>query len=132
MLTSLFLKKAWIWIKHHWYVPVILVLLVVAFFGGSKVKEKYFDLLTKQRDNYKKEIESINKHTEEKEQKKEELVKENKEKIKKIEEEFEIKVEELEEEKKQELEKTVEELADKPDELAKSIANLLGSNLVEK
>ena len=61
-----------------------------------------------------------------------ELVKENKEKIKKIEEEFEIKVEELEEEKKQELEKTVEELADKPDELAKSIANLLGSNLVEK
>ena len=60
MFTSLFFKKIWSWIKHHWYFPVIIVLLVALVISGSSAKEKIFKLLQKQRENYKKEINLIN------------------------------------------------------------------------
>ena len=119
MLTALFWKKVWSWVKHYWYFPVIIVLLVFAFISGSSAKEKLFNLLLEQKENHKKEIDLINGINAEKEE------------IERIEKEHDIKIQDLEEEKQEELLSTIEEKKDKPDDLAKDIAALLGAKHVE-
>ena len=131
MLTALFWKKVWSWVKHYWYFPVIIVLLVFAFISGSSAKEKLFNLLLEQKENHKKEIDLINGINAEKEEIKEEIKEKHKKEIERIEKEHDIKIQDLEEEKQEELLTTIEEKKDKPDDLAKDIAALLGAKHVE-
>ena len=127
----LFWKKAWVWIKHHWYVPVLFVLILFALLVGQGVKNKYFNLMVRQRENYKKEIDMVKEETHAKEEKKEEIIEKNKEIIKKIEDDHKVELEKLEEEKKEELTIAIEEHKDKPDKLAKKIAEILGAEYIK-
>ena len=131
MFTSLFFKKIWSWIKHHWYFPVIIVLLIALVISGSSAKEKIFKLLEKQRENYKKEINLINETNDKKEEIKKEIIERHKEEIERIEEEHDVQVQDLEQEKQEELLVTIEKKKDNPDDLAKDIAALLGAKHVE-
>jgi uncharacterized membrane protein YhiD involved in acid resistance len=133
MFSVVFWKKVWTWIKHHWYWPVIIILLLFAMFAGASSREKLFDLISKQRKNYEEEIKIIKSANEEKDANKEKAIKEHVEEIKKIEEEHDIKIEELEAEKQEEIIKIVDNHKgkDKPEELAKEIAKLLGAKYVE-
>ena len=132
MFTTLFWKKIWTWTKHHWYWPVIIVLLVFSTIAGTRAKEKMFGLLLKQRENYQKEIEIIEKANKEKDEQKEVVVSEYKEEVNKIEKEHNIKLEELEEEKQKDLVDTIEKNKDKPDNLAKEIAKILSAKYHEE
>jgi len=127
MLTMLFWKKAWIWIKHYWYWPVIIVLLLFSMFSGSNVKNKLFELLFKQRENYEKELQIIKETSEEADKKKTGIFKEHKEELEKIEKEHDVRIEELEKEKREELATTIEENKDKPEKLAEEIAKILSA-----
>ena len=130
-MSVIFWKKLWSWIKHYWYFPVIIVLLIFAFISGSSAKEKLFNLLLEQKENHKKEIDLINGINAEKEEIKEEIKEKHKKEIERIEKEHDIKIQDLEEEKQEELLTTIEEKKDKPDDLAKDIAALLGAKHVE-
>jgi len=127
MLTMLFWKKAWIWIKHYWYWPVIIVLFLFSMFSGSSVKDKLFELLFKQRENYEKELQIIKETSEEADKKKTGIFKEHKEELEKIEKEHDVRIEELEKEKREELATTIEENKDKPEKLAEEIAKILSA-----
>ena len=132
MFTSLFWKKAWVWIKHHWYLPVILVLLLFAFFAGRSTRSRVFDLMSKQREQYKKEVEVVVKANEEKAEKQKDLLEKHQEAEKKIEEEFDVKIENLEEEKKKEIAKIVEDHGDNAEQLAKMVAEALSAEYAKK
>ena len=132
MLTMLFWKKAWIWIKHYWYWPVIIVLLLFSMFSGSNVKNKLFELLFKQRENYEKELQIIKETSEETDKKKTGIFKEHKEELEKIEKEHDVRIEELEKEKREELATTIEENKDKPEKLAEEIAKILNAQFHKK
>ena len=99
MLSALFWKKVWAWVKHYWYWPVIIILLIFSMVSNKGLKEKLFGLLLKSKENYEKEIKVIKEVNEQKDVKKEQAVEEHVEEIRKIEEEHDIKVEELEIEK---------------------------------
>ena len=99
MFTVVFWKKLWTWLKHYWYLPVILLLLVVAIISRSKSKEKIFDLLDKQRESYEKEIQIVKEVSEEASKEKTTIAEEYVEEIKKIEEEHSVKIKDLEQEK---------------------------------
>lgn len=133
MFTALFWKKAWTWLKHYWYWPVIILLLLFATIAGASSREKLFDLMSKQKKSYEEEIKTIKSVNEEKGVKKDKAIEEHVEEIKKIEEEHDIKIEELEVEKQKEIIKIVDNHKDKdkPDELAREIAELLGAKYVE-
>ena len=96
MFTKVFWKKVWVWLKHHWYWPVIIVLLIFSTVAGASSREKLFGLLSKQKESYEKEIQIIKETTEEADKKKTEIFTEHIKEIEKIEEEHDIKVEELE------------------------------------
>ena len=132
MFTAVFWKKAWVWTKHHWHWPVIIVLLLFSTIANAGVREKLFELLLKQKENYEKELEIIEKTTKEKELKKDKAVEEYQEELKKIETEHDLRLEDLEEDKRVELIKTIEKNKNRPDNLAKEIAKVLNARLLEE
>ena len=125
MFTVVFWKKLWTWLKHYWYLPAILLLLVVAIVSRSKSKEKIFDLLDKQRESYEKEIQIVKEVSEEASKEKTTIAEEYVEEIKKIEEEHSVKIKDLEQEKQKELKSTIKDNKDKPEKLAREIAKIL-------
>jgi len=125
MFTALFWKKAWIWLKHHWYWPVIIVLLIFSMVSDRGLKEKLFGLLEKSKENHDKEIQIIKETTEEADKKKTEIFTEHIEELEKIEKEHEIQVKDLKEEKQKELIATIENNKNSPDKLAKEVAKIL-------
>ena len=130
MLASLFWKKLWAWVKHYWYWPVIIVLMLFSMVlcGRGSAPQKLFALLTNSKENYKKELEAVNSSNDEK---KEEIVKEHIEEIKRIEEAHNFKVSELDIEKQKELADTIEKNKDKPDKLAEAIAKILSAEFLK-
>ena len=132
MLTTLFWKKTWIWLKHHWYWPVIIVLLAFSVVSGASSRKKVFELFDKQKENYEKEIQIIKETTEETDKKKTEIFTEHIKEVEKIEKDHDIKVEELEEEKQKELAEIIEENKNSPDKLAEEIARILGAEFLKK
>ena len=83
------------------------------------------------KENYEKEIEATKKNNEEKDRKKDKVVKEHSEEIKKIERAHNIKVGELEAEKQKELADTIEKNKDKPDKLAEDVAKILSAEFIK-
>ena len=132
MLSVIFWKKVWTWIKHYWYWPVIIILLIFSMVSSKGLKEKLFGLLMKSKENYEKEIKVIKEVNEQKDVKKEQAAEEHVEEIRKIEEEHDIKVEELEIEKQKELAETIEKNKDRPEKLAEDIAKILSSEFLKK
>jgi len=131
MFTAIFWKKVWTWLKHYWYWPVIIALLVFSVVSGSSSRKKVFELLEKQKKNYKKEIQIIKETTKEADKKKTEIFTEHIKEIERIEEEHDIKVEELEEEKQKELAEIIKENKDSPDKLAEEIAKILSAEFLK-
>lgn len=119
-------KKVWIWTKHHWYIPVILILLISAAMTGYGIKNKYFNIMMEMRENYKKEIEIINKNNAEEKKKTLDAIARHQESVTKIEKEFEVKIEELPKKEKKEVEAVIKKFDNEPEKMAKEIANILG------
>ena len=132
MFTVLFWKKAWIWLKHYWYWPVIIVLLLFSLLAGTSARHTLLDLLFKQRENYEKELEIVKNTNLRKEQEKEEALNKHLGDLEKIQEEHDLDLRGLEEEKQIELAKTIEEHKDSPEELARQIAKILSAEHYRK
>ena len=50
------LKKAWIWIKKHWYVPVLFILILVAGAFSFSRNKKLIKMLEINKESYEKQI----------------------------------------------------------------------------
>mgnify|MGYP003627588070 CR=1 FL=1 len=123
-------KKVWTWTKHHWYIPVILILILACILAGKGVKNKYFDIMMQSRENYKKEVEIIKKNNAEEKEKTLNALRRYQESLAKIEEDFSVKMEELPKKEKKEVEAAIEKFDNDPDKLAEEIANILGAQNV--
>ena len=60
------LKKTLLWLKHYWYVPVVLIAIVIAFVVNRKKVELLAGVLVNSMDSHKKQIEAIEKIEEKK------------------------------------------------------------------
>ena len=62
MITiKLYLKKAWVWLKNHWYIPAFLLAACVIWFFYRQKAAAIFDNLVESRKAHKQEIEELNK-----------------------------------------------------------------------
>ena len=127
MFTIVFWKKAWTWLKHYWYWPVILVLLAFSIVAGRSSREKLFGLLEKQKENYDKEIQIIKETSEEKEERKMKIFEEHMATVEDIEKEKRELIESLDDQKKEELKQVVEKNKNKPEDLARDVAKILSA-----
>jgi biopolymer transport protein ExbB/TolQ len=132
MFTVLFWKKAWIWLKHYWYWPVIITLLLFSVVAGTRAKEGLLDLLFKQRESYEKELEIVKNVNNQKDRKKAEAFESHKEELEELEKQNNFELEKLQEEKQEELISTMEEGHNQPERLAKKIAKILSVEYFNK
>ena len=119
--------KIWVWLKNYWYVPIILILILVATLTGHGIKNKYFEILMKARENHKKEVEIIEKNHAEEKQKTQDAIKKYQENISGIEKDYNIKMEELPRKQKREVNEIIKKYDNDNDAMAKEIANILGA-----
>ena len=131
MLTALFWKKVWIWIKHHWYVPVIIILIIGSSVTKNTIKDKLYKMLSDQRDLYEKEKKLVVETNKEKELKKEHIRHVHEELVKKLEKEYDIELQKLKKDKQKELTELAEEHKDNGEELARKIAKALGAEYIK-
>lgn len=123
---KVFLKKAWAWIKHHWYVPALLIYTIALWLFFRRKNEKILELFEISKESYKKEIDIINAAHLAEIQKKELIIQSYTEALKKLEIEYNIEVEKLDGKKKKEVTKLVSKFHDSPDKLAEEMKKLFG------
>ena len=126
MLTAIFWKKAWAWLKNYWYIPAVLVYTLVLWFVFRKKNDKIIQMFEISKENYKKEIDIINSaHSSEMAQK-EEIIKDYQDALKKLQEEHSIKIENLSKEEEEEVQELIQKHKENPDVLAEEMKRLFG------
>ena len=126
MLTAIFWKKAWAWLKNYWYIPAVLVYTLVLWFVFRKKNDKIIQMFEISKENYKKEIDIINSaHSSEMAQK-EEIIKDYQDALKKLQEEHSIKIENLSKEEEEEVQELIQTHKENPDVLAEEMKSLFG------
>ena len=125
-----FLKKAWVWLKHNWHVPAVLVYTLALWILFRK-KDKALEVLEIRSESYKKQIDAINEIHKEENEKKSKILERYGIILKELEEQYEKDSLELDAEKKKEVKDLVEKYNEQPDELAKLLAEKYGLEYVE-
>jgi len=101
----MFWKKAWVWIKHYWYIPAVLIYTIVLWIIFRRSNANVLKVLDITKESYQKEIEVIKTAHEKELQQREEIVLVYQETLKNLEKEHTIKVDELSKKKKKEIPK---------------------------
>jgi len=120
----MFWKKAWVWIKHYWYIPAVLIYTIVLWIVFRRSSANVLKVLDITKESYQKEIEVIKAAHEKELQQREEIVLVYQETLKNLEKEHSIKVDELSNKKKKEIQNLVSEHKDDPSVLAKEMKKL--------
>lgn len=125
------LKKGWAWLKHHWYVPLVVMALLVALLIWALTKNSMFvgmlmDVMENSRVSHRAEVDKLNEiHNRESDARKSILNEYNKN-IELLEKEYTEKDKELGAKKKKEIKRLVKEGYNDPDKLARELAKLYG------
>lgn len=122
------LKKFWILLKTHWYVPVIIVLAIL-FRNKTSNLEKMMSI---QKDSYNKQIKEIEASYEKQRAKEKEINEKYKDTVKKIEDEYKKKNEALTMLSKKRVKSLVKKYYNEPDDLAKKLSERFGITYVPK
>ena len=124
-------KKTWLWIKHHWYVPLVVMGLIIALLVWMVTKNGAFvaalmDVLENSQEAHKKEIEKLNQIDSEATEKRKHILDEYNKNIERLEKEYADRNESLDDDKKKEIKKLVEESYNDPEKLSRELARLYG------
>jgi len=131
MTTWLVIKKAWTWLKHNWYAPLVVLytlVLWILFRKGDKARE----ILQIRSDSYKIQIDTINKSHQEEIKKRDEIIAKYLQVTEELEEKYREEHKTLDSGKKKRAKEIVEKYHNKPDELARKISEEFGFEYVEK
>lgn len=105
--------------------------MIIFMASRSGLTKRLLELMSTRHEQYKKEIDILNKTAEEKKQKTDDAIKLHQDALEGIERDHELRLQDLEAKKREELDTLVKDLEDSPDELAKEVAKLLNAEHVE-
>jgi len=124
------LKKAWVWMKHNWKVPFIIIYTLVLWLLFRK-KDAAYQVLEERNNSYKSQIDVINKSHKEELEKRNQIIEKYNDLISEIEDKYSEDRRELDNTKRKEVKELVEKYHDDPDALAKLMAEKYGLDYVE-
>lgn len=124
------LKKVWSFIKNYWYIPVIVIGIIVGTIVFREVPQSLLDMLNKRKELHKKELEVIEQVKKEEREKREKALAVYHKTLEQIEEKYEKSKKDLSLRKKNKIKKIIEDTHDDPDELAKQLADQTGFQIV--
>lgn len=127
---KMFFQKAWIWLKHNWKVPAILLYTIALWFLFRK-KDAAYQVLEERNKSYQKQIEAVNDIHREEVKKRDDILNKYNDILKELEKKYKEDSREIDEDKKKEIKNLVEKYDEQPDELAKLLAEKFGLEYVE-
>ena len=130
LAAKTFLRKTWVWLKHNWHVPAVIIYTLVLYFLFNK-KDRALEVLEIRSESYKKQIEAINEIHEKEINKKNKILEKYGIILSELEKKYEEENLKLDRKKKEEVKKLVQEYNEKPQELAKLLAEKYGLSYVE-
>ena len=130
LATKSALKKTWVWLKHNWYVPAVIVYTLVLWFL-FRDKTKALEVLQIRSKSYEGQIKTIEETHKKEIEARDQILKNYDNVLTQLEKDYEEKNMKLDKKKKQEIKKIVKEFNDRPDDLAKTLAEKFGLDYVE-
>ena len=123
-MKLLALKKAWIWTKTHWYLPILFLAFIVAFLIWAIARNgafmaTLFDVWESSRASYDEQLSVFEGTHKEEIEERDKILEEYGRNLKEIEEEYGGMTKEMAIEKKKALDELIEKGYGDPDELAK-------------
>lgn len=122
------LKKTWVFLKTHWYIPLLIVVGVVVKSKSNALK----DIIDAQKKSYDKQTEAIRDAEIEKKNLKEKVEKEYEQAVSDIKLIHKLKKQELAEEKEEEIKKIIKKNYNKPEKITKELSDAFGVKYVPK
>ena len=130
LATKSAFKKIWIWLKHNWYVPAVIVYTLVLWFL-FRDKTKALEVLEIRSKSYESQIKIIEDSHKKEIEARDQILENYNNVLSQLEKDYEEKNMKLDKKKKQEIKKIVKEFNDRPDDLAKTLAEKFGLDYVE-
>ena len=116
------LKKIWVFLKTHWYIPIILIAGLVL----KNQNNKMLKIVDAQKESYEKQKAAIENAEKEKEVQKQKIEKEYNDTVASIEAVYKVQNKELEERKKKEIKNIVKKYYNNPEEISSRISKSFG------
>ena len=129
LATKSAFKKIWIWLKHNWYVPAVIVYTLVLWFL-FRDKTKALEVLEIRSKSYESQIKIIEDSHKKEIEARDQILENYNNVLSQLEKDYEEKNMKLDKKKKQEIKKIVKEFNDRPDDLAKTLAEKYGLDYV--
>ena len=124
------LKKTWVWLKHNWYVPAVIVYTIVLWLLFRN-KTRALDVLETRVKSYEDQMKVIDDAHKKEIAKRDQILKNYNKVLEDLEKDYEEKNMVLSKKKKEEVKRIVKEYNDRPDDLAKILAEQYGLTYVE-
>ncbi len=125
-----FLKKSWVWLKHNWKLPAILVYTLALWFLFRK-KDAAYRILEERNRSYQKQIEAVDSIHKDEIKKRDKILERYNDILGELEKKYQEDSREIDEKKKKEIKNLVEKYDEQPDELAKLLAEKFGLQYVD-
>jgi Na+-transporting NADH:ubiquinone oxidoreductase subunit NqrC len=122
------LKKVWVFLKTHWYIPLLIIVGIVVKSKSDALK----DIIDAQKKSYDKQTEAIRDAEIEKKNLKEKVEKEYEQAVSDIKLIHKLKKQELAEEKEEEIKKIIKKNYNKPEKITKELSDAFGVKYVPK
>ena len=122
------IKKVWVFLKTHWYIPLLLIVGVIM----KSKSDSLLKIIDAQKETYEKEKEAILDAEIEKKKMTAKVEKEYEETVKKFKVIHEIQKKELTEDKEKEIKKIIKKNYNKPDKMTKELSDMFGIKHVPK
>ena len=130
MLKLAALKKAWVWLKAYWYVPVIAILAVVTLVVTRKPPQWAFDMIQRNRETAEREREAIDRAERDADEAKQAAEDRFNSIVGEIERNHADRKEELDQKKEREIKKIIKSSGNDPAIITNEIAEKFGFKVV--
>lgn len=123
------LKKSWLWLKHNWKVPFIIIYTLALWFLFRR-KDAAYQILEERNNSYQRQIDLINQNHKDELEKRNEIIEKYNDLVSQLEEKYAEDNRKLDAAKKREIKEIVEKHHDDPDALARMLAEKYGLDYV--
>lgn len=126
LLFKTWFKKSWVWVKHNWKIPLVVVWSITIFIFSRRNSDALKEVIETNKRAHKEEIDTINRIHKDEILKLKNLQKEYKDVISNLEKEFEAQNKQLSEKHIEEVKKIVIKSKGNPEQIIRKIENDFG------
>jgi|2_EtaG_2_1085320.scaffolds.fasta_scaffold22355_2 uncharacterized membrane protein len=119
-------KKTWVWLKHYWYIPAVLVYTLVLIVATRRNTSAALEVLAVSKESYEKQVSVLNKTHEDEIQKRDKIVEKYNKVISEIDANRDNDLVKLDKDKKKRIKKLIEDNHEEPERLSRLLSITFG------